>query len=101
VSVDAWFGTFAGPAQHFNQARYRAIEEGRPLVRAASGGTSAIVDSRGRVLASISGAAGVAAHRLPAAQASPSPFIRYGGAGTAVLLLALLASGLALRQRTD
>jgi apolipoprotein N-acyltransferase len=101
VSVDAWFGTFAGPAQHFNQARYRAIEEGRPLVRAASGGTSAIVDSRGRVLASVSGAAGVAAHRLPAPEAAPTLFVRFGGAGTAAILFALLASGLALRQRTD
>jgi apolipoprotein N-acyltransferase len=101
VSVDAWFGTFAGPAQHFNQARYRAIEEGRPLVRAASGGTSAIVDSRGRVLASVSGSTGVAAHPLPAAEASPPPFVHFGAAGTTLILFALLASGFALRRRPD
>jgi apolipoprotein N-acyltransferase len=101
VSVDAWFGTFAGPAQHFNQARYRAIEEGRPLVRSASGGTSAIVDARGRVLASVSGAAGVAAHRLPAAEMNAPPFVRFGVTGAALILFALLASGLASRRRPD
>lgn len=101
VSVDAWFGTFAGPAQHFNQARYRAIEEGRPLVRAASGGTSAIVDSRGRVLASVFGQPGVAAHALPAPEPRPPLFTRIAGWAEALVLLALLASALALRRRVD
>lgn len=47
-SVDAWYGDFLGPDQHYNQARYRAIEEGKPLIRAAAGGWSGIVDPFGR-----------------------------------------------------
>jgi apolipoprotein N-acyltransferase len=48
ISNDAWFGTGMGPAQHYAQNRYRAIETGLPLVRAANRGASGIVDGYGR-----------------------------------------------------
>ncbi len=47
ISTDAWFGVGVGPQQHYAQARYRAIETGRPLLRAASLGETAIVDAFG------------------------------------------------------
>ena len=48
ISNDAWFGAGMGPAQHYAQNRYRAIETGLPLVRAANRGMSGIVDGYGR-----------------------------------------------------
>jgi apolipoprotein N-acyltransferase len=49
ITNDAWYGTSAAPYQHFQQARVRAVETGRYLVRSANTGISAIVDPYGRV----------------------------------------------------
>ncbi|PWE18324.1 apolipoprotein N-acyltransferase [Marinicauda salina] len=48
ISNDAWYGNSAGPRQHLNQARYRAIEEGLPMIRAASSGVSGMITPYGR-----------------------------------------------------
>lgn len=48
-SNDAWFGKSAGPAQHANIARYRSIETGLPIIRAASNGISGQIDPYGRI----------------------------------------------------
>ena len=48
-SNDAWFGKKVGPSQHANIARYRSIESGLPIVRAASNGVSAVIDPYGRI----------------------------------------------------
>lgn len=51
VTNDGWYGTTSAPYQHLMMARFRAVETGRYLVRAANTGISAVVDPRGRVLA--------------------------------------------------
>lgn len=49
---DGWFNAFPrGREQHFQAARWRAVELGTPMARAANTGVSALVDHRGRVIA--------------------------------------------------
>lgn len=65
VTNDAWFGDGTGPWQHYVAARYRTIEEGLPMARAASGGISAIIDSYGRVVRETHRRGGFAEAQLP------------------------------------
>lgn len=53
VSNDAWFGTSNGPLQHMEIAQMRAIELGRPLVRATNNGVTAVVDEKGNITAAL------------------------------------------------
>jgi len=51
ISNDAWFGRTAGPLQHFQMGRVRAIETRRYVARASNDGITAVVDPLGRVTA--------------------------------------------------
>jgi apolipoprotein N-acyltransferase len=85
VTNDAWFGEGVGPFQHAAMARYRSIEEGLPMARAAAGGVSAIIDSFGQEVSSTHRRGGFAEAQLPPALVETT-MVRYGN----VLLLILL-----------
>ena len=99
ITNDAWFGEFSGPYQHLAQARMRAVEQGLPMIRAANTGVSAVIDARGRVVASIP--LGVHGY-LDAMRPSSLPatyYAQYGDLPIALfMVLALLLLGLRARR---
>ncbi|MCO5072002.1 MAG: apolipoprotein N-acyltransferase [Rhizobiaceae bacterium] len=101
VTNDAWFGDTAGPYQHFRQAQIRAVENAKPVLRAANTGISGIIDARGRVVDGLAiGAKGAIDKTVSVgtlARIVPSP--TYGG-WTVMALLALILAVAALRRRT-
>ena len=50
ISEDGWFGNSIGPHQHFTHSIFRAIEEGKPILRSANNGISALIDHNGRIV---------------------------------------------------
>ncbi len=50
LTNDAWFGLSSAPYQHLSMAVLRAVENRRPLIRAANTGISAFINPDGRIL---------------------------------------------------
>ncbi|WP_167755702.1 apolipoprotein N-acyltransferase [Vitreimonas flagellata] len=90
VTNDAWFGGGSGPYQHYAMARYRAIEEGLPMARAAAGGVSAIIDSYGREVSGTMRRGGFAEAQIPPALVETT--LAHWGNILLGLLLALIAA---------
>jgi apolipoprotein N-acyltransferase len=53
ISDDGWYGDTSAPWQHLNQARMRAIENRRWILRDTNNGVTAAIDPYGRVRQSI------------------------------------------------
>ncbi|MDC9720463.1 MAG: apolipoprotein N-acyltransferase [Gammaproteobacteria bacterium] len=49
VSNDTWFEHSLAPWQHLQMAQMRALENGKPVVRATNSGVSALIDATGRI----------------------------------------------------
>ncbi|MEL7150164.1 MAG: apolipoprotein N-acyltransferase [Pseudomonadota bacterium] len=92
ITNDAWFGTFAGPYQHLDQARFRAAEHGLPVVRAANSGVSTVIDRFGRVDQAL-GLDQIGAARHTVQTGDETLYARTGNIPL-VLLLVVLCTGL-------
>ncbi len=85
---DAWFGNWAGPQQHLAQARIRAIETGLPMLRVANTGVTALIGTRGEIVADLPfGTEGMLDVKLPEPRPL-TPFVKFKG-WPAIMLLAI------------
>ena len=50
ISEDGWFGDSIGQHQHFSHSIFRAIEEGKNIIRSSNNGISAYIDSNGIII---------------------------------------------------
>jgi apolipoprotein N-acyltransferase len=90
VTNDAWYGNSAGPYQHFQMARMRAVEEGLPLIRAANDGISGVIDAYGRIIAQTKlGAKAILDAKLPA-HTELTIYARYGNVPMLLMIAILL-----------
>lgn len=98
ITNDAWFGTSIGPWQHFQMARMRALELGKPLLRAANTGITAIVNADGSVTDQLPQfeANVLTAQIYPTV--SSTPFSQWGNSLIYGLSLLILVSGWIIRK---
>ncbi|WP_417519087.1 apolipoprotein N-acyltransferase [Minwuia sp.] len=100
LTNDGWFGNLTGPDQHFSISRFRAVEQGLPLVRAAGTGISAVIGPYGRIVERLPlGQRGAIQAQVPA----PVPVTIFSQTGSvplgAGLLLLMVAIGWVNRRK--
>lgn len=95
VSNDAWFGDSFSPWQHLQLAQMRALETGRPMLRANNTGITAIVDAKGRVAAQLEPFVQGVLHGQAQGHQGLTPYARFGNWPAVLLaLLGLLTASL-------
>jgi len=94
LSNDTWFGESIGPIQHFQIARMRAIENGKPLIRSTNDGISALVNADGKVIKTMPAYKPGVLEGVLEIYTGVTPFGRYGS--FPILLMSLLVVVLSL-----
>ena len=98
VSNDTWFGASIGPHQHFQMARMRALETGKPLLRATNDGITAVADSRGQIIDQLPQfEPGVLRTRVTP-HSGTTPFSRYRSTPVVILGATLLIAAAVTRR---
>ena len=99
VSNVAWFGESLAPAQHLQISQMRALEAGRPMLRATNTGMTAVIDPRGRVEAMAKPFTEAIVRADVQGFAGATPFVRLGNQGAVLLAIALAFTALVIRLR--
>ena len=85
--------------QHLQIARLRAIETGRPMLRATNTGATAVIDPRGRVIAQAPFNRATTLDADVQGYEGTTPYVRFGDTPLLVWLALLLAAAAVLRRR--
>ncbi|MBV9497433.1 MAG: apolipoprotein N-acyltransferase [Acidobacteria bacterium] len=97
ITNDAWYDGTSAPRQHLNQARLRAVEDDRWLLRAGTTGISAVVNPAGEIVHELPmGRQGIIYAEFQPRQ-STTPYVRFGDWFAWLAILATFAVAI----RTD
>ena len=97
LSNTAWFGHSLAQPQHLQIAQMRALETGRPMLRATNTGMTAIVDARGQVSAALPAFEIGVLHGEVRAYTGMTPYGRFGDWIALAMIVAMLL--LALKRK--
>jgi len=100
ISNDAWFGKSAGPHQHFEMVRMRALENQKDLIRSTNTGISAIVNYRGEISLRAEQFIKTSVTGKVELRQGQTPFNRFGSTPIILLCILLCASSALIRMRT-
>jgi apolipoprotein N-acyltransferase len=78
ITNDAWYDGTSAPRQHLNQARLRAVETDRYLLRAGTTGISAFVDPAGRIVEELAMNRQGIIYAQFESRKSVTPYVRFG-----------------------
>ena len=98
VTNDAWYGRSLAAEQHEQIAQMRALEAGRPMLRATNTGITSIIDHRGVEQARLPWFTRGILEGKVAGRSGLTPYVRVGDALAAIAALALAGMAL-LRSR--
>ncbi|WP_417617417.1 apolipoprotein N-acyltransferase [Oceanisphaera sp.] len=99
LSNDTWFGQSIGPWQHQQIARMRALELGRPLIRATNNGVTLVTDEKGRIVDSLPQFEPGVLSTEVTGMTGLTPYARFGSTPLAVWLVFSVLVGVILGQR--
>ena len=93
VSNDAWFGDSTAPHQHLDISRMRALETGRPMLRATNDGVTALIAHDGTLLGALPQFEADVLTGSVEPRVGLTPYVRLGNGPVLALVLACLALG--------
>jgi apolipoprotein N-acyltransferase len=92
ITNDAWYDGTSAPRQHLNQARLRAVEDDRWLLRAGTTGISAVIDPAGQIVQELPmGRQGIIYAEFEPRH-STTPYVRFGDWFAWLAILIVLAT---------
>ena len=98
LSNTAWFGHSLAQPQHLQIAQMRALETGRPMLRATNTGMTAIVDARGRINAVLPAFETAVLRGEVRAHTGMTPYGRFGDWPAVGLIALMLLLSLKLKR---
>lgn len=100
TSNDGWYGDTPGPYQHLVMTRFRAVEQGKPIARAATTGISALIDPYGRIVDQRAyETAGSIVSKMPKTTSGPTGYSLFGELPFFILILVATSGYALLRVR--